>query len=205
MLSTPDQGLSSLLITSPGLSEGKTTLAVNLSISMAQLEGARVVLIDADLRRPGVHKMLCDNDCGQKNGLTQFLQEEAEFDEILHTTETPNLWVISSGKIPSNPSELLHSKQMAALLTRCRTEGFKVIVDAPPVLYVADATILAPLVDGILFAVSAGETEREACSLAIERLNNAGGKVLGVVMQKVRRDSLTANYCLSDYEPSLRN
>jgi polysaccharide biosynthesis transport protein len=202
MFSTVEQGVSSLLITSPGQGEGKSTLAENLSTAMAQLKDTRVVLIDADLRRPSLHRILCNDDGGMKKGLAHFLQEEAEFDEILHTTKIPNLWVIPCGKIPSNPSELLHSKQMAALLTCCVAKGFRVVVDAPPVLQVADATILATLVDGVLFAVSAGETAREACSVAVERISNAGGKVLGAVIQKVRQNNLSSYYYASQYYDS---
>ncbi len=176
---------SSLLITSPGESEGKTTLAVNLAMAMAQLEDIRVLLIDADLRKQNPDPIF---NVGTKNespnGLADFLMGESTFREIVHQTNVDNLSVVPRGFCPSNPSELLHSKHMTELLSWYRQEGYHVIIDAPPVLPVTDPAVLAPQVDGVLLVVSAGETNREACRLAIQRLTASGGKLLGVVLQK---------------------
>lgn len=104
----------------------------------------------------------------------------------MYRTDMASLSVIPRGERPSNPSELLHSKQLRQLLNRCREEGYHVILDAPPVLPVTDSVILASQVDGVLLVASAGQTTREACRLAIERLTTGGGNLLGIVLQKVR-------------------
>ena len=187
LLSSPNELPSCILVTSPGESEGKTTLSVNLAMALAQLENTRVILIDADFRKPAhgyIHGIL--HEGRDTKGLASFLSGRDELEEIIHRTDIANLWVIPRGKRPSNPSELLHSKQMSFLLNRCRQEGYHVILDVPPVLPVTDPVILATQVDGVLLVVSAGQTTREACRLAIERLTTAGGKILGIVLQKVR-------------------
>jgi succinoglycan biosynthesis transport protein ExoP len=185
LLSSPSQLPLCVLITSPGESEGKTMLAVNLARVTAQLEDTRVILIDADLRKANTHPIFdIKTGNGKPKGLVDFLTGKAELREILHQTEIANLYLIPSGNCPPNPSELLHSKQMSKLLTWYREKGFHVILDAPPVLPVADPAILAPQVDGVLLVVSAGGTTREACRLAIQRLTASGGKFLGIVLQK---------------------
>jgi succinoglycan biosynthesis transport protein ExoP len=185
LLSSPSALPLCVLITSPGESEGKTTLAVNLATVTAQLEDTRVLLIDADLRKPHSHPIFdIQNGNGKPKGLVDFLTRRADLREIVHQTDIHNLYIIASGECPSNPSELLHSKQMSKLLMYYREQGFHVILDAPPVLPVADPAILAPQVDGVLLVVSAGETTREACWTAIRRLTASGGKFLGIVLQK---------------------
>ena len=187
LLSSPNELPSCVLITSAGEGEGKTTLSVNLAIALAQLENTRVILINADFRNHdhryihGIQRQGIDT-----KGLASFLAGRTKLEEIVYRTDIPNLSVIPRGERPSNPSELLHSKQMKFLLNRCREEGHHVILDAPPVLPVADPVILASQVDGVLLVASAGQTTREACQLAVERLTNAGGKILGIVLQKVR-------------------
>jgi len=187
LLSNPGQLPSSVLITSPGVNEGKTTLAVNLATAMAQLEDTRVILIDADLRKDHVHPIFeIQTGNGDPKGLVDYLEGQADLRSVIHQTEIPNLSVIPSGYCPSNPSELLHSKYMSILLKRCQQEGFHIILDAPPVLPVTDPVILATKVDGVLVVVSAGQTTREGCRLAIQSLTAAGGKILGIVLQKAR-------------------
>ena len=187
LLSSPNELPSCVLVTSPGESEGKTTLSENLAMAVAQLENTRVILIDTDLRKPGHDHIHGVQPEGRNTrGLVDFLEGRAELEEIIHQTKIANLSVIPRGKRPSNPSELLHSKQMSHLLNRCRQEGVHVILDAPPVLPVTDAMILATQVDGVLLVASAGQTTREACQMAIHRLTAAGGKILGIVLQKAR-------------------
>jgi polysaccharide biosynthesis transport protein len=187
LLSNPGQLPSCVLITSPGMSEGKTTLAVHLATSLAQLEETRVLLIDADLRKSHAHPIFeIPTGNGPPKGLVDFLASRAGFREVIHPTEVPNLFVVPSGNCPSNPSELLHSKHMSVLLNRCQEEGFHIILDAPPVLHVTDPVILATKVSGVLLVISAGKTTREGCRLAIQSLAAAGGRILGIVLQKAR-------------------
>jgi succinoglycan biosynthesis transport protein ExoP len=188
LLSSPNELPACVLITSPGENEGKTTLAVSLAIALAQLKNTRVLLIDADFRKPPhrfIHGMI-QRDGNQTKGLAGLLAGRATLEEIIHRTDIANLSVIPRGNRPSNPSELFHSKQMSLLLNRCREEGYHVILDAPPALPVTDPAILASQVDGVLLVATVGQTTREACRMAIQRLTVAGGKILGVVLQKVR-------------------
>jgi polysaccharide biosynthesis transport protein len=187
LLSNPSQLPSCVLITSPGMSEGKTTLAVNLATSMAQLEDTRVLLIDADLRKAHAHPIFdIQTGNGPPKGLVDFLTGRASLREVVHQTEVASLFVIPSGNCPSNPSELLHSKHMSILLNRCQQEGFHIILDSPPVLHVTDPVIMATKASGVLLVVSAGKTTREGCRLALQNLTVAGGRVLGIVLQKAR-------------------
>ncbi len=187
LLSRPDELPSCVLITSPGEGEGKTTLSVNLAVALAQLENTKVLLIDADLRNPS-HKYIhgVQREGIDTNGLATFLAGRASLREIIYRTDLANLSVIPRGERPPNPSELLHSKQLRELLKKCREERYHVILDAPPVLPVTDPVILASQVDGVLLVACAGQTTREACRAAIDQLTSAGGRILGIVLQKVR-------------------
>jgi len=201
LFSNPNKLPACVLITSPGESEGKTTLSVNLAIAMAQLKNTQVLLIDADLRKTA-HRFIhgIQRDGGQTKGLAGFLAGRIELDDIIHRTNIANLSVIPRGRRPSNPSELLLSNQMSLLLNQCREKGYHVILDAPPVLPVTDPVILAGQVDGVLLVASVGQTTKEACRLAIQRLTAAGGKILGIVLQKVRVPD-NPYYCYVDEEP----
>jgi succinoglycan biosynthesis transport protein ExoP len=195
LLSSSNELPSCVLVTSPGESEGKTTLAVNLAMALARLKDTRVILIDADFRKPPHGYIHGIQPAGsQTKGLADFLAGRVKLEEIIHRTYIANLSVIPRGKRPSNPSELLHSKQMSLLLNRCRQEGYHVILDVPPVLPVTDPVILANQVDGVLLVASVGQTTKEACRLAIQRLTAAGGTILGIVLQKVRVAS-NSYYC----------
>jgi len=176
---------SCVLITSPGEGEGKTTLAVSLSAVEAQLEDARVLLINADLRTRSSHDIFTPNEEGNEGkGLSDFLNGQVGIEEIIYPTAMPNLFMIPVGEHPRNPAELLQSKRMRKLLQHYREEGFHIIIDAPPVLPVADALIIGSMVDGVLLVVGAKQTTSEACRLAVQRIRGAGGKIIGVVMQK---------------------
>lgn len=176
---------SCVLITSPGEGEGKTTLAVSLSAAQAQLEDVRVLLINADLRTRRCHEIFTPiRGENEVKGLSDFLNGEASIEEIIYPTAMSKLFMIPGGGHPLNPSELLQSKHMRTLLQHCREEGFHIIIDAPPVLPVADALILGSMVDGVLLVVGAKQTTSEACRFAVQRVRGAGGKIIGVVMQK---------------------
>ena len=166
-------------------------LAANLATAMAQMKDRKVLFIDADLRSTKPRTVFSvQKENPSPPGLTDFLRGEIDVRDILHHTDTPNLFVIPRGGHFSNPLELLHSNQMRKLLSWCRDEGFHVIIDSPPILPVTDSMVLANLVDGVLLVVSAGETTRESCRQSLRRLADSGGKVLGVVIQKVHRAQL---------------
>lgn len=176
---------SCVLVTSPGEGEGKTTLAVSLAAAEAQLEDARVLLINADLRTRSPHEIFRPKEEGNEvEGLIDFLKGQASIEEIIHPTAMANLYMIPGGVHQWNTTELLQSKRMRQLLQHCREEGFHTIIDAPPVLPIADALILGSMVDGVLLVVGAKQTTSEACRRAVQRLSRSGARILGLVMQK---------------------
>ena len=141
----PDEGTKILIVTSAQPLEGKTTTAANIAMALAY-GGSRVLLIDADMRRPGLHRPL---RLTNERGLSQVLTGQARVRDVIQRTVDPNLLAITAGKTPPNPSELLSSERMKTLLTNLSHGPFDwIIIDTPPVLAVTDAVILAPMVTG---------------------------------------------------------
>jgi succinoglycan biosynthesis transport protein ExoP len=173
-------------VTSTQPLEGKTTTACNLAMVLAY-GGARVLLLDADMRRPGLHRTL-----GMQNnsGLSHVLTGQARIREVVRRTHDPNLLVITAGRTPPNPSELLGSQRMHQLLANLAAGPFDwVIVDTPPVLAVTDAVILAPYLSGIAFVVGAEMTRRAHAERAMQTLQAAGRQpIIGVVLNRVDFD-----------------
>ncbi len=162
--------------------EGKTTTAVNLAMALS-VGGARVLLIDADMRRPSVHKALrMTND----RGLSQLLAGQARMREVVQRTHDPNLLAITAGRTPANPSELLASDRMRALLTGLESGPFDwIIIDTPPVLAVTDAMILAPLVSAFTFVVGAEMTRQRLAERAVETILSSNPRLVMAVLNKV--------------------
>lgn len=181
---SPDRPVRSLLVTSAGPSEGKTTVATSLAITMAQA-GQRIVLVDCDLRRPRVHRLFSvSNDYG----VTSALLESPE-DVVVHESEVQNLSVLPSGPLPPNPAELLHSDAFRALIEHLGQRFDRVIIDSPPVLPVTDAAVLSTRVDGALLVVRASATTREVAQRAARSLRDVGGRIVGVVLNAVDLES----------------
>jgi len=177
-----DRPVRSLLVTSAVPVEGKSTVAANLAVVMAQA-GLRVLLVDCDLRRPSVHKLF---DQTNRVGLTDMmLQASAQWDSAAQPTQTANLSILSSGSLPPNPAELLGSERLRQLLDRLRSSYDMVIIDSPPMLPITDATVLARVVDGVLLIVDTGATRVGAVLQSKEMLERVGGRLIGVVMNKV--------------------
>jgi len=176
--SSIDQELQTIIVTSSGPAEGKSTTTANLAVVFAQ-QGKRVLLIDADLRKPTVHYTF-----RQENhiGLSNVLTRQSTLQEAVKVTSQDKLWVLSSGPIPPNPSELLGSKGMQTLLEQAKEEYDVIILDTPPVLAVTDAQILSNTADGVVLVVSSGKTETESAKKAKELLESAKAKILGVVL-----------------------
>jgi succinoglycan biosynthesis transport protein ExoP len=174
-----------VLVTSAQPLEGKTTTACNIAIALA-LGGARVLMIDADMRRPGLHKTL-----GIKNGigLSHVLVGQARVREAVQRLPEQNLTVITAGRTPPNPSELLASPRMQELLANLAHGPFEwIIVDTPPVLAVTDAVIIAPWVSGVAFVVGAEMTPRRLAQRAVHTLQTSRPQILGVVLNRVDFD-----------------
>lgn len=173
-----DEEIKSLVLTSSGPSEGKSTTAANLATVYAQ-QGLNVLLIDGDLRKPTAHYTF---RLENHTGLTNVLTRQSSLGQAVQSTEVPNLYVLTSGPIPPNPSELLASKQMGEVLAEMKERFDMVIFDTPPILAVADAQILANQVDASLLIVSSAKTEKDAALKAKELLTQAKSKLLGAVL-----------------------
>ncbi len=177
-----------VLVTSVRPGDGKTIVATNLAASLGQA-GERVLLVDADIRKPRCHRVF---SLSNRVGLTNVLVESIDVADAVQECQIKNLSVLTSGPIPPNPAELLESQAMTDLLARVRGEYDHVLVDSPPASALADASILASKVDGIILVLTAGETRVEQAREVKESLERAKGRVLGAVLNKVR-------YATNDY------
>lgn len=179
-----DKPLKTILVTSPSPNEGKTTIAVNLAVIIAQ-GGKRVTMLDADLRRPCVHRFY---GISNRVGLTDLFKEELSIQKVSHTWNgSKDMTIITSGSLPPNPAELLGSEKMSRILGDLQNDVDTIVIDSPPCL-VADAQVLAAKVDGILLVVEPGQTHADAAQAALEQFNRAGARVLGVVLNRIPRN-----------------
>lgn len=186
-----DKNLRVILVTSAGAEEGKSTTLSNLAVTIAQ-SGKRVILVDADLRRPTLHQTF-----GLKNsvGLTDMVRDETILaNPPTQETTVPNLRVLTSGQLPPNPAEILGSKRMSEILAALLERADMVLLDAPPVLAVTDAAVLSSKVDGVLLVVSAGKTKRESARKAQAQLEKINARVIGAVLNNVKADSSAQTY-----------
>ena len=177
-----------LLVTSAQPLEGKTTSLSNLGVSLAQA-GKRVLLVDTDLRRPALHRHF---NLSKETGLTSLLLEsQADVGRVIQKTKVEGLSVLPSGRVPANPADVLGFPEMAQLLDQLRSMADYVLLDSPPVLSVADASILAQQVDGVVMVVESGRTRTDMVRRAVSMLEGVKARVLGVLLNKisVRRSS----------------
>jgi capsular exopolysaccharide synthesis family protein len=193
VFSSAEEGARSIVITSTGPGEGKTVVSSNLGISLAQA-GQRTILIDADMRRPRVHEVF---GMAQEPGLSNVLVGTSDVDSILTTSSTPNLFVLGAGHLPPNPAELLGSKRYQALLADLRKRFDWVIIDAPPVMAVTDAAVVANGATGVVFVVGSEMTSRRNALAAIERLTAAKAHFIGGILN--RADVQKHSYYYSTY------
>jgi tyrosine-protein kinase Etk/Wzc len=167
-----------LLVTSPAASEGKTTVSANLATTFAQ-QGLRVVLVDADLRRPRLHGVF---GLSRTPGLTELLLGEATMEEAMRATNVEGLQVMGAGRLVAAVSELLGGAAMGRMLRELNARYDVVVVDTPPVLAAADAEILAAQADAVLVVIRAGQTERQSAHYAISQLRAIGARIVGAVL-----------------------
>jgi len=160
LFTSPDQPMRTMVVTSPSPQEGKTTAAISVAIAMAQ-SGNRVLLVDTDMRRPRLHKTF---GVPGAEGLASILLGNARTEQMIKTTEVPNLFVLPCGPIPPNPAELCQSERFCALLAALARDFDRVILDSPPVMVVTDAVVLSTVVDGTLVVARTGETSRAAAA-----------------------------------------
>jgi capsular exopolysaccharide synthesis family protein len=184
---SPDKPFKTLLITSSGPKDGKSSSVISLGIAMAQ-NGNRVLLVDTDLRRPRLHKSFgVPNDVG----VSSLIVAERTVQEAIKSTEIPGLFVLTCGPIPPNPAELLHTKAFAELLQKLVAKFDRVILDSPPIAAVADAVILSTQVDGVALVVKAGGTSKEMVRRAVNSLHSVKARLFGVILNNVQFDNVS--------------
>lgn len=185
-----DHPLQTILITSSSPAEGKSITAANLAVVYAQ-QGKRVLLIDADLRKPTVHYTFRLNNI---RGLSNILVGESTLEDMVEDSSIDHLDVLTCGPIPPNPSELLGSKRMDSLIEHAKTIYDIIIFDTPPILAVTDAQILANYVDGTLLIIRSGITEYEMAIKAKEALQQTTAKILGTVLNDREKKAANSYY-----------
>jgi capsular exopolysaccharide synthesis family protein len=184
------RGADRVVITSPGPDDGKSATAANLAAAMAQ-RGRLTVLVDADIRRPVQHIQF---DLPRAPGLSECLAAGVLLEGAVRPTGVEGLHLLASGALPPNPAELLDSPRLDHLLDALRDRYDAIVVEAPPVLAVADTAVLAPRSDGVILVVRAGVTDKEAIALALEQLRMATASVFGVVVGDVQSDGSYREY-----------
>lgn len=184
--------IKTILITSPSQGNGKTTTATNLALSIAQSD-QEVVLVDADFRRPAIHKSI---NVAKDPGLSDLIRNKSDLDGVVRRWKDSNLQIVTSGTVPPNITEVVGSKRIASILDDIREKYELVIIDAPP-LIIADSYDLASKVDGVILIVVPGETSEEQAKTIKEQLDRSGARLLGIVFNKISEQSAHSYY---DYQ-----
>lgn len=189
--SSLDEPLKTVVVTSPGPEEGKSTTLANLAVTLAHAE-KRVILVDCDLRRPSQHEIFgLSNEVGLT---TMVVDEQAMRDPPLLETGVEGLQLLPSGPLPPNPSELVGSRRMAEIIRALSERADLVLFDAPPIIAVTDAAVLASRVDGVLLVIKAGATKRDHAKRAKALLEKVNAHVVGAVLNNVKMDTSYYRY-----------
>jgi capsular exopolysaccharide synthesis family protein len=198
LFSSAEEGPRSLVVTSTGPGEGKTLVAANLAISFAQA-GQRVLLIDGDMRRPRVHEIFKQN---QEPGLSNLMVGHSSPSTTIRKSNVPGLWLLTAGRIPPNPAELLGSRRFKDFMRSLGEHFDSVIIDSPPIMAVTDAAIAASTTNGIVFVIGSEMTSRHAARTAVDQLQKGRPAFVGAVLNRVEleRNALYyANYYRREY------
>jgi len=186
-----DQALKTIVVTSAGVGEGKSTTLANLGVVSAQT-GRTVVLVDADLRRPSLHAVF---GLGNEAGLTTMMMDESSLaSPPLQETGIEGLLVLTSGPLPPNPADLMGSRRMEEVISVLADAADQVFFDTPPVVAVTDAAVLATKVDGVLLIISAGKTRREQARTAVHRLEQINARLVGTVLTNMQMGAGIQDY-----------
>ncbi|NOK20586.1 GumC family protein [Corallococcus carmarthensis] len=178
---SPDHPCKTLVVTSSGPQEGKSTTCINLGVAMAQ-SGNRVLLLDTDMRRPRLHRAFgVPNDLG----ISSLVVGEGSLDKAVKSTEVPNLFVLPCGPLPPNPAELLHTRAFKELLRTAGEKFDRIILDSPPLNAVVDAAVLATQADGVVMVLKAGRTDRGAAKRALRSLADVQARMFGAILNDV--------------------
>lgn len=176
-----DNRIQTIVVTSSGPGEGKSTTSANLAAVMSQ-GGHKTIIIDCDQRKPTIHKFF---GLSNLSGLSNLLIGEISFEDAVINTGVNDLYLLTSGVRPPNPAELLSSARMRNLIDKLKEEFEYIIIDTPPVLAVTDAQIISQYADGCLLVAASGEADREAASRAKDLLAKVDAKIIGVVLNKL--------------------
>ncbi len=176
-----DGKLKTVMFTSASAGEGKTTTLANVALTLADA-GHRVILVDGDLRKPRIHKIF---ELSNQMGLTDMLLEGKSYGNYIYKAVYPGLDILTAGKIPKNPSEILLSQSMQQFLQRLREDYDYILVDAPPVLPVTDAVLMSAYIDGLVLVCASGQIQIEGAQRAKAELEKAKANILGVVLNKL--------------------
>ncbi|WYP26057.1 CpsD/CapB family tyrosine-protein kinase [Alkalihalobacillus sp. FSL W8-0930] len=188
--SSVDKELRSFVVTSAGPGEGKSTSVANLAIVMAQ-NGNTVLIVDADMRRPTAHYTF---NLANTRGLTNVLSKQSLLEETVQKTNINNLSILTCGPIPPNPAELLNSQMMEIMMKEALAQFDIVFFDAPPVMAVTDAQLLANKVDGTILVTSSGKTDKEEIIKTKELLDKTKANILGVILNNKPVDEKSYYY-----------
>jgi capsular exopolysaccharide synthesis family protein len=187
--SNVDRDVQTVLVTSAGPGDGKTTVVANLGVALAE-SGKNVLVIDCDLRQPGLHALFgLPLAPGLTNAMVEGLAEPP-----INTTGVPGLSVLTAGDLAPNPAELVASARLARLLADLRSRYDVVLIDVSPVSLVVDAATLASIADGVLLVISAGKTKRQLAQRAKEQLDQVGARILGAVLNNARLEKNVEKY-----------
>jgi capsular exopolysaccharide synthesis family protein len=188
---SPDKKIKSLLISSPQPGEGKSTTVANLAIAFAQLR-KRTLLIDADLRKPVQHNVF-EHQRGP--GLAEYLIGEIDdFDTIIHSTKIENLFIVTAGGLPPNPSELLGSDRMSRLVAHLEEKWDMILFDSPPIVAVTDSSTISAEIDALVMVVKAGQTDRAAVDRALDTISNVRSPLIGAILNGANPETLAGKY-----------
>ena len=193
--SKPEDELRTILITSTFASEGKSTVSANLACLFAE-EGKKVLFIDADMRKPTVQYTF---NLTNTTGASSVLSKQASLFDVIRPSEVPNLDIITSGPIPPNPSELLGGTVLKKIIESCKDIYDLIIFDAPPIIAVTDAQIIANTVDGTILVIDSQATDKKATEKACELLEASNAKILGAVLNNVKADKNSSYYYYNSY------
>lgn len=191
-----DQEVKVISVTSAQPKEGKTTTTANLAVAYAQ-DGKRVMLIDADLRKPTMHRVFTRTN---RKGLTNVLANLGTLEEEVQTTDVDHLYILTSGPLPPNPAEILATKRMEQLLTELKQQYDVILIDTPPALALTDAQIMATRSDGVILVVSAGTSKRDLVKKCKQNMERVNANILGVVLNNQNRKDAESYYYYYEYK-----
>ena len=187
---SPENPARRLLITSASPQEGKSTVVINLGITMAQ-SGSKVLLLDTDMRRPRLHKAF---GIQRGTGLTTAILGEAEIQEVIRSSDVPGLDIAPCGPIPPNPTELFHTERFSSIIKELSQTYDRVLFDSPPVAMVADPLILSSMIDGVVLVIKGASTSRDMIRRALKQLKDVNARILGAVINDLDLESREYGY-----------